>query len=99
VDQMRKVYVEPTTACNLNCRTCVRHVWDEPEGFMEWSTYEAVVDGLVGAAGEAAQGTVAFMGLGEPLLHPRFLDRSAASCSSCLPLQQPRRTSSQGRRG
>jgi len=74
VDQMRKVYVEPTTACNLNCRTCVRHVWDEPEGFMEWSTYEAVVDGLVGAAGEAAQGTVAFMGLGEPLLHPRFLD-------------------------
>ena len=72
-DALRKVYVEPTNTCNLDCRTCVRHSWDEPEGFMEWATFEAVVDGLAQAtAGE--QGTVAFMGLGEPLLHPRFLD-------------------------
>ena len=35
---------------------------------MEWATFEVVVDGL------EANGTVAFMGLGEPLLHPRFLD-------------------------
>ena len=35
---------------------------------MEWATFEAVADGL------APGGTVAFMGLGEPLLHPRFLD-------------------------
>jgi MoaA/NifB/PqqE/SkfB family radical SAM enzyme len=63
-----KVYVEPTNACNLACATCVRHSWDEPEGFMEWPTFEAVVDGLEAGA------TVAFMGLGEPLLHPRFLE-------------------------
>jgi len=73
-----KVYVEPTNACNLACATCVRHSWDEPEGFMEWATFEAVVDGLsvagdAGPGGEAAP-AVAFMGLGEPLLHPRFLD-------------------------
>ncbi len=89
-DDLRKVYVEPTNACNLACTTCVRHAWDEPEGHMAWSTYEAVVDGLeeataalparAGAAAEPADGpartpgTVAFMGLGEPLLHPRFLD-------------------------
>jgi len=82
-DDLRKVYVEPTNACNLNCTTCVRHSWDEPEGFMEWATFEAVVDGLADAAsnggggaavGPHAAGTVAFMGLGEPLLHPRFLD-------------------------
>ena len=73
MDVLRKIYVEPTNACNLNCRTCVRHAWDEPEGFMEWSTYEAAVDGLAGPAGGTG-GTVAFMGLGEPLLHPRFLD-------------------------
>ncbi|HSL94540.1 MAG TPA: radical SAM protein [Thermoleophilia bacterium] len=101
-DQVRKVYVEPTTACNLACRTCVRHAWDEPEGFMAWPTYEAVVESLVELAGgtsredgpgsgagtgagaslgpsrprlhpEAAP-TVAFMGLGEPLLHERFVD-------------------------
>jgi MoaA/NifB/PqqE/SkfB family radical SAM enzyme len=109
-DALRKVYVEPTTACNLACRTCVRHAWDEPEGFMAWATFEAVVDGLAalspGGSGEpgreptgggdaagaglAAHGgdgraarwrderavspTVAFMGLGEPLLHERFVD-------------------------
>src|SRR5674476_287494 len=63
-----KAYVEPTNACNLACATCVRHSWDEPEGFMDWATFEVVVDGL------EANGTVSFMGLGEPLLHPRFLD-------------------------
>ena len=65
-DRPRKVYVEPTNACNLACATCVRHSWDEPEGFMEWATFRAVADGL------EPGGTVAFMGLGEPLLHPRF---------------------------
>jgi MoaA/NifB/PqqE/SkfB family radical SAM enzyme len=83
VDALRKVYVEPTNACNLNCTTCVRHAWDEPEGFMEWATFEAIVDGIAdavggggggAAAGRHAAGTLAFMGLGEPLLHPRFLD-------------------------
>ena len=77
MDALRKVYVEPTNACNLACATCVRHAWDEPEGFMEWSAFEPVVDGLAGegdgGGGEAA-GTVALMGLGEPLLHPCFLD-------------------------
>jgi len=74
-DDLRKVYVEPTNACNLKCTTCIRHSWDEPEGIMEWATFEAVVDGLAQAAGEhAPAGAVAFMGLGEPLLHSRFLD-------------------------
>ncbi|HEX5643421.1 MAG TPA: radical SAM protein [Thermoleophilia bacterium] len=73
VEGPRKVYVEPTNACNLDCRTCVRHSWDEPEGFMEWATFAAVVDGLAPAPASEAGG-VAFMGLGEPLLHPRFLD-------------------------
>src|SRR5665647_1610444 len=45
-DTLGKVYVEPTNACNLNCTTCVRHAWDEREGFMEWATFEAVVDGF-----------------------------------------------------
>ena len=69
-----KVYVEPTNACNLACATCVRHAWDEPEGFMEWATFEAVADGLAGPADQGGPGTVAFMGLGEPLMHPRFVD-------------------------
>ena len=81
----RKVYVEPTNACNLACATCVRHAWNEPEGYMAWDTLAAVVEGLaggdtgggpspVGDGSRATGGTVAFMGLGEPLLHPRFAD-------------------------
>ena len=79
-DRLAKVYVEPTNACNLACATCVRHAWDEPEGFMEWATFQSLVDTLVesaevgDAAAETAAETVAFMGLGEPLLHSRFLD-------------------------
>ena len=71
MDQLLKVYVEPTTACNLNCRTCVRNAWDEPIGVMEWATYEALMGGL---ADFPEVQTVAFAGLGEPLLHPRFVD-------------------------
>jgi MoaA/NifB/PqqE/SkfB family radical SAM enzyme len=41
---------------------------------MDWPVYEAVIEGLRDFA--AAQ-TVAFMGLGEPLLHPRFVDMVA----------------------
>jgi MoaA/NifB/PqqE/SkfB family radical SAM enzyme len=63
-----KAYVEPTNACNLACATCVRHSWDEAEGFMDRATFEAVVEGI------EPGGTVAFMGLGEPLLHPGFLE-------------------------
>lgn len=48
---------------------------------MEWATFAAVVDGMAAAsvAAQAAPGTVAFMGLGEPLLHPRFLDMVEAA--------------------
>ena len=34
VTHLAKVYIEPTNHCNLNCRTCIRHSWDEPLGRM-----------------------------------------------------------------
>ena len=34
VSQLHKIYVEPTNACNLDCVTCMRNVWDEPLGKM-----------------------------------------------------------------
>ena len=30
VTHLRKVYIEPTNRCNLECRTCIRNIWDEP---------------------------------------------------------------------
>jgi len=71
---LRKVYVEPTTACNLNCPICIRHSWDEPGGTMAMATYRRLVEGLREAP---ALQTVAFWGLGEPLLHPHIAEMVA----------------------
>lgn len=71
---LRKVYVEPTTACNLDCPICVRHSWDEPGGVMEMATYRRLIKGLRDAP---ALQSVAFWGLGEPLLHPHIVEMVA----------------------
>jgi MoaA/NifB/PqqE/SkfB family radical SAM enzyme len=71
MDELNKVYVEPTNRCNLRCVTCIRNSWDEPFGDMDWPVYRALIDGLIGFP-EAK--TIAFAGMGEPLLHERFPD-------------------------
>lgn len=68
---LRKLYVEPTTACNLDCAICVRHSWAEPGGTMPMTTYGRLVDGLREVP---SLDTIAFWGLGEPLLHPGIID-------------------------
>ncbi len=69
MDELSKIYVEPTNRCNLSCVTCIRHSWDEPHGEMDWSVYQALIDGLVDFPGAK---TIAFAGMGEPLLHEQF---------------------------
>ena len=69
MDELNKIYVEPTSRCNLSCVTCIRHSWEEPFGDMAWPVYQALIDGLEEFPGPK---TVAFAGFGEPLLHPRF---------------------------
>ena len=64
---LTKVYVEPTSHCNLNCRTCVRHSWQEPGGTMAMATYRRLVEGLRAVP---TLRKVSFWGFGEPLLHP-----------------------------
>lgn len=64
---LAKVYVEPTTRCNLRCRTCMRGAWDEPGDQMSAATFAALVQGL---AEVKTLTSVAFWGIGEPLLHP-----------------------------
>jgi len=32
MDELNKIYLEPTNRCNLTCVTCMRHSWDEPLG-------------------------------------------------------------------
>ncbi len=72
---VRKVYLELTTRCNLACRTCVRNAWEDPLGTMSDATFERVLAGLreLPELREVVLG-----GYGEPLSHPHVLDYLAA---------------------
>lgn len=69
-----RVIVEPTSLCNLDCRTCVRHSWTEPAGMMDIAVYERLIAGL---RRFPAVGKVSFWGFGEPLMHPKIAEMVA----------------------
>ncbi|MCS7286587.1 MAG: tungsten cofactor oxidoreductase radical SAM maturase [Anaerolineae bacterium] len=75
VPNIRKIYVEITTRCNLNCRTCVRNLWTDPTEDMDPATFERLVTQLKDLP-ELSE--VFFGGYGEPLSHPQFLEFVAA---------------------
>jgi tungsten cofactor oxidoreducase radical SAM maturase len=68
---MRKLYIQPTSGCNLHCRTCIRNVWDETEDQMSMSTFERLVESLNNLPNLTR---VVFSGFGEPLTHPNILE-------------------------
>jgi tungsten cofactor oxidoreducase radical SAM maturase len=72
---VRKVYLEVTTRCNLHCRTCVRNTWDEPLEDMPPATFDRVVAQLEDLP---QLREVVFGGYGEPFAHPHILDYLAA---------------------
>ncbi len=67
----RKLYIEATTGCNLQCRTCIRNVWSDPEAQMQWDCFEQI---LVSLDGFPELERVVFTSFGEPLTHPRILE-------------------------
>ncbi len=75
VPDIRKVYVEITTRCNLKCQTCVRNIWAEPLQDMEVATFERLVAQLRDLP-EVTE--VFFGGYGEPMFHPHFVEFVAA---------------------
>jgi MoaA/NifB/PqqE/SkfB family radical SAM enzyme len=75
LDCLRKVYVEATTACNLDCTICIRRTWREAPLHMPIERYRRLIDGL--PAAEAGTPAIAFGGFGEPLSHPGILEMVA----------------------
>jgi len=71
-DSLRKVYVEATGHCNLQCAMCPRAAWAADSGHMTAACYAQLLAGLPDAAPDRC--TLAFGGYGEPTLHPAFLD-------------------------
>ena len=71
VTHLSKIYIEPTNRCNLECRTCIRNIWDEPLGEMNRPTFVRIVEGI---RSFSSPPTVFFGGLGEPLAHPDIVE-------------------------
>jgi MoaA/NifB/PqqE/SkfB family radical SAM enzyme len=76
IDRLAKLYVEPTNRCNLDCRTCMRHGWDEELGFMEFALFEKIASDLKVFPGPPG---IFLGGFGEPLGHPRIGDMVKAA--------------------
>jgi len=70
-DQLRKVYLEITTECNLDCKMCIRHVWQEDCRSMARETFDTIIGQFRSIP---TVQTVQFGGFGEPTAHPRFLE-------------------------
>ncbi|MBK8989971.1 MAG: radical SAM protein [Chloroflexi bacterium] len=71
VTHLTKVYVEPTDACNIACRTCIRNSWDESLGRMRQTTFDRIVENVQRLSPIP---TIFFGGLGEPLFHKHTIE-------------------------
>jgi MoaA/NifB/PqqE/SkfB family radical SAM enzyme len=81
---LARVYVEPTTLCNLLCRTCIRNVWDEPPGLMSPETFARIIDGVQAVS---PLPTLFFGGFGEPFAHPELLRMLATAKAVGCPVE------------
>lgn len=67
---LRRLYIEPTSGCNLKCQSCIRHTWQEPFGSISRELFDRLVSDL--KPFRFLQ-SVMFAGFGEPLFHPHIV--------------------------
>lgn len=76
-DKLRKLYIEPTSRCNLNCKMCFRNTWiDEELGNMNIETFYNGINTMPSSVEK-----IFFGGMGEPLYHPDIIDMVKAASS------------------
>lgn len=69
---MKKLYIEPTSMCNLKCRTCFRNNWiDETQGVMIDEVLKEIYS-FIKKSGNLE--SVMLAGMGEPLLHEKVVE-------------------------
>ena len=74
ITTLRRVYVEVTNQCNLNCSTCMRNVWAVEYGSLSGETFERILADLLAFPQKPE---LFFGGYGEPLSNPDCLDMLA----------------------
>lgn len=73
----RKLYIEPTSFCNLNCEMCFRKAWiNESFGNIKLETVISVMNEKIFLDHVE---TVFFGGMGEPLIHPDIMRMISAA--------------------
>ena len=66
MQNIKKLYIEPSSFCNLNCKMCFRNNWfDETKSIMSQETVSKVLQLL----NDGNYDSVFFGGMGEPLVH------------------------------
>lgn len=86
MEKLKKLYIEPSSACNLNCKMCFRNGWiNEKHEVMEPKIWDSVMCSILHCDDID---TVMFAGMGEPLTHPRIFnminDVSGSGINTCL---------------
>lgn len=71
---LAKVYVEPTSRCNLKCAICIRNSSTEIQGDMAGETFGGLLESL---RHFEYKPVICFGGFGEPLLHPNIIEMVA----------------------
>jgi len=68
---MHYLYLEITSRCNLNCKMCFKQHWEDKDGDMSFDLFLKI---LKDAEAFPELRMIIFGGIGEPLVHPRFLE-------------------------
>jgi len=69
-NDLKKLYIEITNECNLNCKICFRRFWKDSIGQMSFKHFQDI---LKQAKEFPELETVYLGGIGEPTIHPDFI--------------------------
>ena len=70
IHSLSRVYIEPTSRCNLSCRTCVQRTWEERQGDMAGAVFQKLLGDL---SRFPHLESVMLGGFGEPTAHPDII--------------------------
>ncbi len=70
IHSLSRIYIEPTSRCNLTCRACIQRTWDEPQGDMAPEVFDRLLKDLPRFPHLES---VMLGGFGEPAAHPDII--------------------------
>lgn len=71
-DKIKKLYIEPTTKCNLDCKICPRNTWtDETIGDMDIELFKTLLEQVKNI--DSIE-TISFGGVAEPISHKNIIE-------------------------